>query len=301
MILTRMQRINEELDSVHRDTKMVVKYVAASSDQKERQDHIEQICKKLSVETNDINDLEKAFLQIHGDSQEPTGSWLDDNEVYKKWADLNAECDPVLWLSGESGTGKTHLAFTILNSFMKRVSSAENNSMRDSSAFYCYVRYEKRPRDDTVKYSLRGIAAQLAKINPVYMKQLSSHLESKENSTIKQRNVEGLFKELIVPPKKNDVSDIAYVLLFDRMDQLSDHEARQLASAVCKSSPSRVRVLMTGTGDTLRFCSGSTRRGLDLAPHIHVVEHSLPDIELFVKTKLKTAKLYKVIKKRYYG
>ncbi|KAL8764972.1 MAG: hypothetical protein Q9194_006748 [Teloschistes cf. exilis] len=286
-----LRRINEELDSVHRDTRMVAKYVAASSDQKERQDHIEQIYKKLSVETNDINDIDRGFLQIQGDSQKSTGSWLDDIEVYKKWADLNAECDPVLWLSGESGTGKTHLAFTILNSFMKRVSSAENHSMRVSSAFYRYVRNEKRPRDDTVKYSLRCIAAQLAKKNAVYMKQLLSHMESIENFNIRQKSVEDLYKELIAPPKKNDISDIAYVLLFDGMDQLSDGEARQLAGAVCESSPSRVRVLMTGTGDSLRLCSGSTRQGLDLAPHIHVVDHNLPDIELFVKTELEDCNL----------
>ncbi|KAL9577614.1 MAG: hypothetical protein Q9212_006252 [Teloschistes hypoglaucus] len=290
----KLQEINEELKDVHRDTKIVAKYVAASTDQKERQDQIEQIYKKLSVETNDLNYLEKAFDQIRGDTQDATGSWLDDIEVYKKWADLNAECDhPVLWLSGESGTGKTHLAFTILNSFMKRASSAENNSIRVSSAFYRYDRNEKRPRDDTVKYSLNCIAAQLAKKNTVYMKRLSSHLDSKENPTTRQKSVEDLFKELIAPPKKNDTSDITYVLLFDGMDQLSDDEPRQLANAVCKSSPSRVRILMTGTADTLRFCSGSTERGLDLAPHIHVldvVEHNLPDIELFVKTELENCK-----------
>ncbi|KAI4198228.1 MAG: hypothetical protein LQ350_005390 [Teloschistes chrysophthalmus] len=273
---SKLQEMNEELKDIHRDTKLVAKYVAASTDQKKRQDRIEQIYKKLYVETNDINYIEKAFRQIHDESQEPTGSWLDDIEVYKKWTDLDAECDPtVLWLSGESGTGKTHLACTILNSFMKRVSSAENNSMRVSSAFYRYDRNEKRPRDDTVNYSLRCIAAQLAKKNPVYMKQGS---------------VEGLFKELIAPPKKNGISGIAYVLLFDGIDQLSHDEARQLASAVRESSQYRVRVLMTGTGDTLRFYSDPTGQGLDLAPHIHVVEHNLPDFELFVKTQLEDCK-----------
>lgn len=47
---------------------------------------------------------------------------------------------------------------------------------------------------------------------------------------------------------------------------------------------------MTGTGDTLRFYSDPTGQGLDLAPHIHVVEHNLPDFELFVKTQLEDCK-----------
>ncbi|KAI4239674.1 MAG: hypothetical protein LQ352_007783 [Teloschistes flavicans] len=285
----KLQEVNEELKDVHNDTRMVAKYVVTSTNQKELQDLIEQIYRKLSVDATAISEIEKELGQIQNDSQESTGSWLEDIGVYKKWADLNSECDPILWLSGESGTGKTHLAFTILNRLRKRFSSIEgNSSMEVSSVVYRFVRNEKRPRDDTIKHSLRFVAAELAKQDIVYMKQLSSYLASIEPSTIKQKSVKDLFGELLASPRKNDISNNAYVLLFDGIDQLSVDEARQLADAAYGSKSSKVRILMTGTSDTLRSCSDLTGHGLDL---IHVVKYNLPDIERFVQKGLGDCKV----------
>ncbi|KAL8691994.1 MAG: hypothetical protein Q9218_002886 [Villophora microphyllina] len=283
----KLHEVNEKLERVDNNTNILAKYATASNNQKEQQDRIEQICKTLSVEATAIDELVKKSLQIQISSQEYTGSWLEDIDVYKSWTDLESKCDPTLWLCGDSGTGKSHLAFTIINGFMKRYSSANSKSMRVSAAFYRYVRNDKRPRDDIIKYSLRCIAAQLAKQNTVYMKKLSSHLESIDPSTVRQKIGGDLFRELIHPPNMNDMSDIAYVLLFDGIDQLSEDEAHQLAGAIHAMKTSTVRILMTGTADNLRFCSDSTGQTSGLAPHINVAERNLPDIERFVDCEIK--------------
>ena len=76
------------------------------------------------------------------------------------------------------------------------------------------------------------MAAQMVNQDVVYLKHLHSHLESKDASTFKEVSAKGIAEDIIPAPNMKDIPDIAYVLLFDGLDQLSDNEANQLFGAV---------------------------------------------------------------------
>lgn len=157
--------------------------------------------------------------------------------------------------------------------------------MRVKSAFHRFTKTEKLPRDGPLKYSLRCMAAQIALEDVVYSKHLHLHLESKNASNVKEMSVKDLAKDLFPAPNMKNTTEVAYVLLFDGMDQLPEGEASQLFEALLAVKSSMVRILMTGTEEI------SSKKSLVSIPNIQVAEHNKADIRRFVDSELKTCEI----------
>ena len=280
-------------------TDIVVKYVNNSAGQKEQQDQFERICKKLSNSPGSIQEtmqrLERDSEQMGHEMLSDTGSWLKDIVSYNRWTDLESETSSLLCLSGGNGSRKSCLAFHVLNSFKDRYSlplsehsTADTNPLRVALAFYRFVKNEQLPREVAIKYSLKCMAAQIAKQSIVYSKKLDSQLKSRDVSIFNDMDVKELSEELLLIPKIKDTTDTAYVLLFDGIDQLSDDDASRLLAATVATNSSKVRIVITGTETTFDSCMKFlSEQSLDF-PIIRVADHNEVDIKRFINFELKT-------------
>lgn len=146
LLEAKSQEIQDELKDTHQDVKTVkagtetlVKDVIDRTSIKKHQDYFDQICRKLSVTSETIQNLEKDADQIRKDSLQDTGLWLEGIDVYKVWVDFASDPSSLLLLSGNSGSGKSNLAFSILDRLRIRYSPTRN-PMRVSLAAYRFQR-----------------------------------------------------------------------------------------------------------------------------------------------------------------
>ncbi|KAL8822530.1 MAG: hypothetical protein Q9191_006735 [Dirinaria sp. TL-2023a] len=297
LLEAKSQEIQDELKDTHDDvrtvkagTEVLVNDVVDRSSMKKNQDYYDLICKKFPDAHEKFQTLEKDFDQIRNNSLQNTGSWLEGNDVYKQWADFESE-DSLLLLGGKSGCGKSHLAIAILDSLKKRHNVANDDSMRVSLASYRFQKPEKPSRDDAIKDALKCIAVQIAKQNLVYRKNLSSYLESKDLSFLRDLSVQDFFKDLIPPPNMKDTQGTAYVLLFDGLDQLSADVANQLLAAIFALESAKTRSMVIGTDEFFQSCLKSQGRSLDVIPNIRIVDHNVADVKSFIDSELQACQV----------
>ena len=298
LLEAKSQEIQDELKDTHDDvrtvkagTEVLVNDVIDRSSTKRHQEHFDLICRKLPDALETIQKFEKEFDQIRSDSLQDTGSWLEGIDVYKQWTDFESGVGSLLLLGGSNGCGKSNLAFAILDSLKSRHSIANDGSMRVSLAYYRFTKTEKPSRDVAIKDALKSIAVQIARRDLVYRKNLYSHLESKDLSFLRDTSVQDLFKELIPPPNMKDAQGIAYVLLFDGLDQLLADDANQLLAAIFAIESAKTRIVVTGTEEALHSSLNFLGKSLDLIPNIRVVDHNEADIKRFIDSELRTCKV----------
>lgn len=287
----------EELEDTHDDvravkagTEALLKDANERTSEHKQQEQFIQICKKLSLEPENLQRSEKDLDQMRSDRIQATGDWLKDMDVYQQWIDLKSEIDSPLLLSGSNGTGKSHLAIAILDDLKTRYSNASGSSSRASFAVHRFVTDERLSGTDAVKKALKAMAAQIAKGDVVFSKRIFSHLESKDPSFSKDTRVEDLPKELIPPPNMKDAPDISYVLIFDGVDQLSDDAAKQLSRAILAMKSPKVRIMLTGAEEIIPIFSNASDEGSNTAMNIRVADHNEADVKRFIDSELKACR-----------
>lgn len=124
----------------------------------------------------------------------------------------------------------------------------------------------------------------------MYSKYLSTYLETKDLSFLRDMSVEDLPKELLPHSNIRETKESTYVLLFDGLDQLSADDAKQLFAASFAMRSSYVRIIITGTEDIFRSCLKYVNRGLESVSSIDVAANNGSDIERFVQSELRTCK-----------
>ena len=292
-ILNELAANRNTLRAVEAGMEALQKDTTQKNSEQKQQQLFRDLCEKLSVDHNEIQKSDsKDFDQIRSDSLPGTGDWLKDIEAYKEWIDLQSEVDTPLLLTGSNGSGKSHLAFAALDDLKRRYSVASSNPIRVLIAFYQFgkVNDKTRSRDGTPKEALRIMAAQIADKNAVFSKHLNSHLESKDRSFLKDEPVQNLPKALIPPPIMKDTQNIAYVLLFDGIDQLSGDLENQLFEAILAMKSTNIRILLTETEKNTPSGSNFAGGALDAVMSIRVAEFNEVDIKRFIGQELEACR-----------
>lgn len=303
--LAKLQDIHDEVKDTHEDVKNThedVKGVKTVTDllgneanerslEKKHNSYVEAICKKLGIEKSSAIFPHKDFDQIRTSSLPEMGSWLHNVESYNQWMDVESEAEPLLLLSGSSGTGKSNLVAVIGDECKQHYKSINGSTMRVSVAYYAYKENKKSSRGGSgdshrATTALKSMAVQIANQSVNYAKDLSAHLESKEWSFSRDMTAEDLSKDLFPPPNAKDSTDVAYVLLFDDLDRIDD-EADQLFGAIVAMKAPRTRIAVTATEDL--FAKSLNSRGLssDTIPTIKAEDHNEDDIKKYVDDELK--------------
>ena len=292
-ILNELAANRSTLRAVEAGMEALQKDTTEKNSERKQQEIFKDLCKKLSVDRDRIQKSDpKDYDQMRSDSLPGTGNWLKDVEAYREWIDLQSQVDTPLLLTGSNGSGKSHLAFAALDELKRRYGAASSNPIRVLVAFYRFVKAndETPSRDGTVKESLKIMAAQIADNNPVFSKHLNSHLESKDPSFLKDVAIQDLPKALIPPPIMKDTKNIAYVLLFDGVDQLSGDLANQLFEAILAMKSTTIRILLTETEKNTPSGSDFAEGALDAVRTVRVAEFNEVDIKRFIDQELEACR-----------
>ncbi|KAL9102531.1 MAG: hypothetical protein Q9163_002340 [Psora crenata] len=284
----KLKGIDEDVKDVKADTGFLVKTWTAKTNMKKAHERWENILEKLSLSQKSFDKLKKDFEQMDNAPLPFTGSWIESIDVYKSWIDLESRIRPLLFLRGPNGCGKSFLINAIWRTLKDQYGSTTGDSKRLPLAYHRFVEKDQKPSQDSgISQALRSVAAQVAEQSEVYRTKLSSHLEDKDSSYLRDIKLLG---ELLPTPNMGDAPDLAYVLLFDGLDVLCPEDASLLfRSSVDLKSP-KVRILMTGTDERFQACLQSSGRSVDSVANIKVSDRNEVDIERFIKYKVEHCK-----------
>ena len=96
--------------------------------------------------------------------------------------------------------------------------------------------------------------------------------------------------ELVPPPQLKDRPDVAYVLLLDDLDKLTDEEAGLLFQAIRAPQSTMIRILMTGTQDVLDRYLDPANKTFARVANIEVMNWNNNDIQRFMESELRDCK-----------
>ena len=282
---------NKELEDTHVDVKITqvgveatrVGVEALQKDTNERntrskdREDVEKICEKL-LRKSKPDYPSKQFEPTIAEYQD-TGSWAEQAEAYKKWANLEKGFTPILLIKGANGSGKSTLACALTARF-RRLSGANESSTKVSTAFY---QFPKQAKKYALQDAVRSVAAQLSDSNGVVKKRVQRSLDSNDSHLLSNPDVFDMFREIFPASGDQDESNMSFVLVFDAIDQLSDGQQRWLCQAIEKLRSAQIRFILTGNTDALdEESEGGTR----IICTIQMDEQNEPDIKEFVKRSL---------------
>ena len=281
----------QELEDTHIDVKITqvgveatrVGVEALQKDTNERntrsrdREDVEKICEKL-LRKPKPDYPSKQFEPIISEYQD-TGSWVEQAEAYKKWANVEKGFAPILLIKGANGSGKSTLACALMDRF-RRMAGANESSTKVSTAFH---QFPKQAKKFALQDAVRSIAAQLSDSNVVVRKRVQKTLESNDSHLLSNPDVSDMFRQIFPASGDRDELNMSFVLVFDAIEQLSDGQQRWLCQAIEKLGSARIHFILTGNTDAL---DEESEGGARMIRTIQMDEQNEPDIREVVKRSL---------------
>ncbi|RKK67718.1 hypothetical protein BFJ69_g14243 [Fusarium oxysporum] len=164
-----------------------------------------------------------------------TDSWLYEDKKYQEWQ--NGETN-FLWITGEPGLGKTHLAYSIIESLRGKT----NNDPQSSVAYYFFQESNEPFR--SVKSALRSIGLQVVNQNHKLREKLASVASEVSCVTWSLFNIWQWTIDLLYKEPSND----RLFLVIDSLEQANPDEANELLAYMegTVDSKQNIKVVFTG-------------------------------------------------------
>ncbi|QKD46411.2 uncharacterized protein FOBCDRAFT_234849 [Fusarium oxysporum Fo47] len=164
-----------------------------------------------------------------------TDSWLYEDKKYQEWQ--NGETN-FLWITGEPGLGKTHLAYSIIESLRRKT----NNDPQSSVAYYFFQESNEPFR--SVKSALRSIGLQVVNQNHKLREKLASVASEVSCVTWSLFNIWQWTIDLLYKEPSND----RLFLVIDSLEQANPDEANELLAYMegTVDSKQKIKVVFTG-------------------------------------------------------
>lgn len=204
------EQVRQELR--HLNNAMAVITSSEDKDESKRQKKIKDILHP-SVSPDDLLDS-ITKRRVPG-----TGDWVRDEPPFQKWID---QTEPVLWISGNPGSGKTFLAESIISHLKQQNPQGVHHPSHVSIGFYFFKDSESRTRK--VHQALRDIAYQISQNDAVYEKHLAARCSSAEDIETISSTWRNLFRDFFISQSKVDSQ--AYVVL-DGIDEAFETERKE--------------------------------------------------------------------------
>lgn len=203
-------------------------------------------------------------------------------EEITKWAnDPAVTCPRVFWLTGQAGSGKTTIAYTITRKFEK----GQPTSL--GANFLCSRQFEETRSLNRI---LPTIAYQLAyKCEPY---EAALHANVVDKSAVVEHDLSEQLQELLVVPWSNCVHPFnrsIYLIVIDALDEIDDGSGSILLSnllmAICEYGLEGLKLLITSRTDPkiLKLCEAFTSRII-----VRLQDISIHDTKSDIKTYLET-------------
>ncbi|KAF2108066.1 hypothetical protein BDV96DRAFT_653272 [Lophiotrema nucula] len=100
-----------------------------------------------------------------------TGDWLFSEPAVQRWVHRD---DPLLWIRGDPGTGKTYVAGSIVATLLSQMASGRGQWSNASVGFFFFSRESNTFATDGYCQAMKNAAWQIATVNPDYAAHVAS-------------------------------------------------------------------------------------------------------------------------------
>ncbi|KAL2811754.1 hypothetical protein BJX63DRAFT_422150 [Aspergillus granulosus] len=258
-----------------------------------RKKNLDTIKEKLGQKEEDVANVVDARDNMWKNSVKGSGKWLNDVEEYRQWLDRSSAAEPLLILTGDSGTGKSFLVSAIAQDV-----KARNSATKAERALLGYYSFSIATKTDSDRNrpetAMKSICLQMADQDAVYAKHAAGVCgeSGKDKNYFKDATCQTLWAKLgIGAPAKNAM----HYILLDSVGLLSAEELERLLEALRqlpmtsddeKSSP--VRILISGEPSNFQeeWLTSVSAKCID------ITQYNADDISAFIVEELKKADLF---------
>ena len=159
------------------------------------------------------------FLDISKKRVPGTGDWIRNEQLFKSW--MNQK-NPVLWVSGNPGSGKSYLSGNIISYLREQHPQGVQHPSHTSVGYFFFK--DSDPQTRSFHQALRDLAYQISQNDPVYAKYIDSQCQSPDDIKTIQSVWRKLFVDFFL---QNDRIDSSVYLVIDGVDEANEAE-RQL-------------------------------------------------------------------------
>ncbi|KAJ5574110.1 uncharacterized protein N7459_008537 [Penicillium hispanicum] len=217
-----------------------------------------------------------------------TGDWVLSEKVFNSWIQRD---DPIIFLSGNPGAGKSYLSTNII-SFLRDQHPQNVQHVSHISVAYFFFK-DDNPDTRSVHQALRDLAYQISINDPAYLKYLTTIEDYGKISTL-ETAWSLLFVEFFL--KKANVHSSVYIV-FDGVDEALDEE-RRIFLALAKDlyeSPGSRRLQLALVGRP--HVSNQLYESLEVeVPTIHVTsQKNSADIDRYIEASIKRSVVLKKV------
>ncbi|EXJ85222.1 hypothetical protein A1O3_05897 [Capronia epimyces CBS 606.96] len=175
-----------------------------------------------SFRTESYKQVHEAYQRRVTEMVDSTGSWMQDERVYRDWL---AHHQPLLIILGGPGTGKSFLAASTIKLIKEKASA-------DVSVAFFFVKGQDE-KSQNIKEILKTVAFDLQQSKPSFRSHLLDAIDDDD-----RWNADQTWTSLFEGFWKNDLPNGRLVLIIDGLDEASEEQQRILGDILRRSSTS---------------------------------------------------------------
>ncbi|KAF1358278.1 hypothetical protein EJ07DRAFT_179983 [Lizonia empirigonia] len=239
-------KVTEQVLSVAQQMKLTIDGRTSKEQHKEDKD---KIAKSLALQkAGETESWDKRHSEICKAHIENTGKWLERDEGFVQWSDVNNHTKPVFVLKANSGFGKTHASNHVISHLQKKYRAGSG-----SSQVYLAYYYYGDDKDESLERCIGSIIYQFAAAHDGYATAVANAC----GQTANVARAEDRWKHLVLGLSSH-MKGTYFICIdgFDGRGQLDKEEATiaaiaQRAMAKADSSGISIRLFLSGSTEAL--------------------------------------------------
>ncbi|KAJ5819255.1 NACHT and TPR domain protein [Penicillium riverlandense] len=280
-VLETGMTVNQMSAQVHDVQDMLEKLIVSanekSQDTREDQEALQRVINQV-LRPSKVDSAQEWFDKIHKARVPSTGDWVHRDDVFQSW--INKET-PVIFVSGNPGSGKSFLAANMISFLLKRFPPGLQCSPMISIGYFFFK--DDKPETRSFHQALRDLAFQISRNDPEYRKHLGTIEEYEQISTLESA-WRLLFGEYFL--KNPKIESTVYILL-DAVDEALDEERKCFVDLAKQlySNQSCLQLAIVGRP----YISDQLLEGLEAkVPTLHVTKQkNSGDITQYIHVSIK--------------
>ena len=268
----------ESIEKVGKQTLEATERVEAKVDRMASDRRGEQ--KKAFLERHLCTPAHEKNIALHGQYEEDTlkssGGWLLGEDKFKNWSNRT---NPLLWVSGGPGTGKSFLASTTISHLRSLYPQDASHPSRISVAYFFIKGYDQDLQE--LGPILKSIAYQISQVDTVFQSHAINVFNKPDATATPRKLWQNLFLNFF---NLRDLSN-ATLIVFDGLDEAPRETVKALISLVEDvpepgAAQSRLSVALFARPEIAEHFDSKFQRNLWI---VEVGERNEADIASYVK------------------
>ncbi|CEJ61519.1 hypothetical protein PMG11_10050 [Penicillium brasilianum] len=216
-----------------------------------------------------------------------TGDWVRNEPLFRAWVEKND--NPLLWVSGTPGCGKSFIAQNIIAYLRERFPQCDATESNHTSVGYFFFRHND-PETRKFHCALRNIAFQIYQNDPSYRDYVHAHCHSTDNIKPIHAAWRVLFMDYYHNARGNVEGNV--ILVLNGVDEAFEEDCREflrLASDIVHDPVKpRLKAVLLGRPDIYNDLVEAFEQPV---PTIHIIANkNIGDITTYVKKGIRKSR-----------